>query len=185
MSARKDPAVFCTPRSKCFTSCPVLLLPSSHRSFSIASAYFPFSFSRPSLRSFIPFIPCCCFLSSLLRRGCEMGGTEFELQYGQGIFLFYKSPDRFWGQPSLSLLFSGYLDILTRGWIGWGVKLTAHRRLVLRLRIIGAVIQLPPYAFTSLDLYFYTFFVPFVLIFQLVIYCVILSFQPIFLPKKK
>jgi hypothetical protein len=110
MSARKDPAVFCTPRSKCSTSYPVLLLPSTHLSLSIPSAYFSFSFSCPSLRSFIRFIPCLCFLSCLLRQGCEMGGTGFESQYGQGIFLFYKNAYRFWGPPSLSPLFSGYLD---------------------------------------------------------------------------
>jgi len=113
MSARKDPAVFCTPRSKCFTSCPVLLLPLTVPS-PLLLRIFLFRFP---VHLFVPLflITCFCFLSCLLLRGCEMGGTEFELQYGRGIFPFYKSPDRFWGQPSLSLLVSGVLDILFRG----------------------------------------------------------------------
>jgi hypothetical protein len=38
----KDSAICCTPRSKCSTSYPVLLLPSTHRCFSTSSAYFSF-----------------------------------------------------------------------------------------------------------------------------------------------
>jgi hypothetical protein len=66
------------------------------------------------------------------------------------------------GAHPASAFYSVGTWILSWGESAGGVKLTTHRHLVPRLRMIGAVTLLPLYAFMSLDLYFFfTVFVPF------------------------
>jgi hypothetical protein len=56
-------------------------------------------------------------------------------------------PDRLWGPPSL--LSNRYQGLLPWGQSYRGVKLTTHPHLVPRLRMRGAILPLPQYAFTT------------------------------------
>jgi hypothetical protein len=63
------------------------------------------------------------------------------------IFSSPPRPDRLWGPPSLST--NGYHGLLLWGQSGQGMKLTTHLHLVSRLRIRGATLPLPQYAFMA------------------------------------
>jgi len=56
---------------------------------------------------------------------------------------FISSPKhmRPWGSSSLP--FSGYQRLFPRGWSNWGMKLTAHHHLELKLRMYGVLPPLP------------------------------------------
>jgi hypothetical protein len=66
---------------------------------------------------------------------------------GRGkLFLFsQKSPDQLWGAHRAC--YSAGDGVLPRGQSGRGVKLTIHLYLALRLRMSGAILVFPLYAF--------------------------------------
>jgi hypothetical protein len=77
------------------------------------------------------------------------GRPGFNSQQGAMVGFFSSSPpqDRLWGL--LSLLSNGWRGIFPLGWSGLGAKLTAYLRLVLSLRIRGAIPPLLRYVFVA------------------------------------
>jgi hypothetical protein len=79
----------------------------------------------------------CIYLSSL---PCVLHDLITLLIFGEENKLWSSHPDQLWSPPSL--LFNGYWGFF-RGLSDWGVKLTTHPYIVLRLRMHGAVPPLP------------------------------------------
>ena len=71
----------------------------------------------------------------------ECWGSKYHLLVFNGICMQRKRPDRIWGPPSA--LFNGYRGSFP------GVKLTTHVHLKPWLRVSGAILLLPLYAFVA------------------------------------
>jgi len=68
-----------------------------------------------------------------------------------------KCPEQLWG-PS-SILLNGYMGLLLWGWSGWGIKLTAHSRLVPWWGMHKAIPPLPHMPLRCRQVQFYWYLI--------------------------